>query len=152
MVLTAECFVARLALTTAHKLSLSHVTLKGDSLEVISLILDREGPVPWAVCGPIHDCHMLCSIVTLFSCTHTRRCANAAADRLAKSGLGSMSVKEWAMTPPLCIEPELSLDVAALCNILLINRFVVYIKKKKKRRKNDLGGVWINLCTITCDF
>lgn len=88
--------------------------LEGDSLEVVSLLMDQAGPNPWSVYGLFQDCYVLTNIFITLKCVHVKKCANSVADRLAKGDGVSTPCWDWVLTPPPWLESYLLCDVAAL--------------------------------------
>lgn len=110
--LLAECMAAKLALSTTHDLGLRCLILEGDSLEVISLLSDPHGDIPWFINSLIYDCINFIMTFTIFRCSHVKRYANSMADHLAKNGVMSKSLGIWPSSPPSWLEVDLNYDVA----------------------------------------
>lgn len=90
---------ARLALFIAHDLGLRCLILEGDSLEVISLLSDSHGKIPWFISSLIHDCINLIKSFSVFRCFHVKCCANSMADHLVKHGTVTKSLGVWPLSP-----------------------------------------------------
>lgn len=72
--------MALFSLSTARALGLKYLILEGDSLEVINLLANSDGDVPWSICSLIHNCLLLSRSFSLFSLSHVKRCANSMMD------------------------------------------------------------------------
>lgn len=115
LALVVECFVAHFALSTTHDLRLIRsLILEGDSLEVISLLLDLHGVTPWVISELIQGCFSLIRTFDCFTCNHVKRCANSVAYQLTKYGMISKTLVGWFVVPPLRLKQDLYFDVAAL--------------------------------------
>lgn len=75
--------VARLALCTTHDLGLRCLILEGDSLEVISLLSDPHGEIPWLISSVMIVLTLL-RLLQFLDAFHVKCCANSAVDHLTK--------------------------------------------------------------------
>lgn len=71
-ILSVECRTAHLALASALELGYWCVVLEGNSLKVISLLLDPDGETPWHVSSLIHDCFYFSPSFDRFSVSHVK--------------------------------------------------------------------------------
>lgn len=112
--LSAECYAALFALSTAHSLGLSSVVLEGDSLEVINLLANLDGVALWSISSLIHDCLLLSSSCFIFTLSHIKHCANSVADMLAKHEAMSSFQETWHSIPPYWLRNTLYFENIAL--------------------------------------